>query len=98
MARPETRNHRSLVDDDLIEWLGKFTKEEQVIVWSLMQEADEFADDDLMEAMRRYIRTGSAVGGDRTDMIAKVAMRDDQLKDAAEMRAPAGNPALPKGP
>lgn len=100
MARIDTRNARILADEELLEWLGELQHEERSILNSLMQEAEEFADDDLSDFCKRHIRLSGGVGGKRAKLMAAVAVRDEALRDAAEMRSAGGQqPKAPeKGP
>jgi hypothetical protein len=101
MARIDTRNARILAEEDILEWLGEIQAEEKNILNSLLQEAEEFHDDDLREFCRRHLRLSGSVDGARAQLMAGVAVRDEALKDAAEMRSASGanQPKLPdKGP
>lgn len=98
MARVDTRHHRSVIDDDKLEWLGYLTHEEVVILNSLMQEAEEFADEDLMRFSQRHIKLSSSRGGKRVELMAKVAMHDEALRNVAERLTAAKEPAVEKGP
>jgi hypothetical protein len=98
MAKIDPRNHLGLVDDKKLEWLGDLTSQEIILLNSLMQEADEFADEDLMKFCQRHIRLRSAKGGKRAELMAKVAIHDEAKRDVVETRT--GNPGgdVPKGP
>lgn len=98
MARPDPRNHVSVVDDSKVEWLGHLNRQEVIILNSLMQEADEFADEDLMKFARRYIKLSSSQGGARVELMAKVAIHDENRRDAVESRTGNSSPEVPKGP
>ena len=98
MARIDPRNAQGIVDDNKLEWLGNLTQQEIVILNSLMQEAEEFADEDLMRFCQRHIRLRTAKGGERAELYAKVAIQDEARRDAAETRTPPHDGQVPKGP
>lgn len=101
MARIDPRNARILAEEDLLEWLADIQPEAKSLLNSLLQEAEEFADDDLRDFCRRDVRFGTGINGKGRQLMAAVAVRDEALKDAAEMRSASGSnqPKLPdKGP
>ena len=101
MARPDVRNHRSLADENLLEWLGRLTTNERNLLNALMLEADDFADQDLVNFCRRHIRLGTGIGGkqtNRAELMAQVAMHDESLRQASERQVPEAKGDIPKGP
>lgn len=98
MARLDPRNAPTLTDDGKLEWLADVSQTEVIIVNSLMQEAEEFWDEDLMMFCKRYLKLGTARGGKRANLTADVAMHDEAKRDAVDTRAPATDSHLPKGP
>jgi len=93
MARIDTRNARILADEELLEWLGELRPAERHLLNSLIQESQEFGDDDLLEFCRRHIRLSGGEHGKRAKLMAAVAVRDEALRDAAEMRSGLANPS-----
>jgi hypothetical protein len=98
VARIDPRNAPTLTDEGKLEWLADVTQTEVIIVNSLMQEAEEFFDEDLMAFCKRYLKLGTARGGGRAELTARVAMHDESRRDSVDTRAPPTDAALPKGP
>lgn len=98
MARVDTRHHRSVVDDTKLEWLGNLTHQEVVLLNSLMQEAEEFSDEDMMRFCQRHIKLSSSRGGKRVELMAQVAMRDEALRNVTERMTQTKEPTLEGGP
>jgi hypothetical protein len=98
MAKVDPRNHLGLVDNTKLEWLGKLRRDEIILLNSLMQEAEEFADEDLMKFCQRHIRLGTAEKGERAELMAKVAIHDEAKRDVVETRTGAPGGEVPRGP
>lgn len=71
----------------MLQWLGEIQAAERNILNSLLQESQEFLDEDLEDFCDRHLRLSTSIGGKRAKLMAQVAMKDDPAKDSSERRA-----------
>lgn len=68
-AQRETRNHRTLVEGDIIEFVGDLPGSVREAVACLWAEAEETDNAILMDWLRKYLRIGPSINGKRATQI-----------------------------